>query len=83
MRWLTATQAARRFSDLLDAVEQRGESFVVVRHGQAVARIEPVHSANGRLVKEFLRSNRPDKQWASDLREIRALLNVEDRSWIA
>jgi len=30
---LTATEAARNFSDVLDAVERDGESFVVVRRG--------------------------------------------------
>jgi prevent-host-death family protein len=45
MRRLTATDAARRFSEVLDAVEMHGESFLVVRRGQAVARIEPARAA--------------------------------------
>lgn len=81
MRRLTATDAARRFSELLDAVEQRGESFLVVRRGHAVARIEPARAANGVLVKELLRSNPRDRGWASELRELRAVLAVEDRHW--
>jgi prevent-host-death family protein len=78
---LTATDAARRFSELLDAVEHRGESFVVVRRGRAVARIEPARAANGKRVKEILRSNPPDRQWASELQALRASLAIEDRSW--
>ena len=81
MRRLTATDAARRFSELLDAVERRGESFMVVRRGRAVARIEPARAANGKRVKEVLRSNPPDRAWASELRELRAALAVEDRDW--
>lgn len=81
MRRLTATDAARRFSELLDAVERRGESFLVVRRGHAVARIEPARAANGKHVKETLRSNPPDRRWASELGELRAALAIEDRLW--
>jgi prevent-host-death family protein len=81
VRRLSATDAARRFSDLLDAVERRGESFVVFRRGRAVARIEPARAANGELVKEFLRANPPDRRWASELGELRASLAIEDRAW--
>jgi prevent-host-death family protein len=81
MRSLSATDAARRFSELLDMVEQRGESFLVVRHGRAVARIGPARAANGKAVKEILRSNPRDAQWASELHNLRASLTVEDRRW--
>lgn len=82
MRTLSATDAARRFSELLNAVERRGESFLVVRRGHAVARIEPARAANGKRVKEIMRSNPPDREWASELHELRASLALEDRSWI-
>jgi prevent-host-death family protein len=81
VRSLSATEAARRFSKLLDAVERRGESFLVVRRGHAVARIEPARAGNGKLVKEMLRSNPPDRRWASELDELRAALAIEDRAW--
>jgi antitoxin (DNA-binding transcriptional repressor) of toxin-antitoxin stability system len=81
VRALSATDAARRFSELLDAVEHRGESFLVLRHGQAVARIEPEGAANGKLVKELLRAGGPDDDWASDLAELRAALTIEERDW--
>ncbi len=83
MKHVTATEAARRFSELLDAVENRRESFMVVRHGRAVARIEPAVAANGRAVKEFLRTHRPDRKWIEELRELRAGLTVEERRWSA
>jgi prevent-host-death family protein len=81
VRRLTATDAARRFSELLDAVERRGESFLVVRHGTPVARIEPAGAANGKRVKEILRANPPDRRWTSELGDLRAALVIEDRSW--
>jgi antitoxin (DNA-binding transcriptional repressor) of toxin-antitoxin stability system len=81
VRSLKATDAARRFSELLDAVEQRGETFLVIRRGRAVARIGPARVANGKAVKKLLRSQPPDKEWGTELRELRASLTVEDRSW--
>jgi prevent-host-death family protein len=81
VRRLTATEAARRFAEVLDAVERRGESFLIVRRGRAVARVEPARAANGKLVKELLRSYPPDRLWPSELRELRAALAVEDRRW--
>jgi antitoxin (DNA-binding transcriptional repressor) of toxin-antitoxin stability system len=81
MRRLTATHASRRFSEVLDAVEERGETFLVIRHGRAVARIEPTSTANGRRVKDLLRSSRPDARWSEELRELRTALRIEDRSW--
>jgi prevent-host-death family protein len=81
VRSLTATDAARRFSEVLDAVERHGESFLVVRRGRTVARIEPARAANGKALKELLRTTPPDPEWEAELRELRASLAVEDRSW--
>jgi prevent-host-death family protein len=40
-RAISATEAARRFSHLLNRVELRGEAFVIERGGRPVARIGP------------------------------------------
>ncbi|HEV7483973.1 MAG TPA: type II toxin-antitoxin system prevent-host-death family antitoxin [Solirubrobacterales bacterium] len=71
MKQLSATEATRRFSDLLDSVEE-GESFVVVRHGRAVATIGPAVAGTGQALKEALRKHPPDPEWAAELRELRA-----------
>ena len=42
MKRLTATEAARRFSEMLDAVETRGETFVVTRNGVPVGELTPL-----------------------------------------
>ena len=47
---ISATEAARRFADLLDAVED-GEHFTIVRRGKAVAQLEPVQRGRGADVK--------------------------------
>ena len=77
MKKLTATDAARRFSEVLDEVENKRETFVVVRNGKVVAQLGPVAAASGRDVKELLRTNRPDKAWAGELARVRSLLQVK------
>jgi antitoxin (DNA-binding transcriptional repressor) of toxin-antitoxin stability system len=81
VRRITATDAARRFSDLLDAVEENGETFVVLRHGRTVARIGPASGATGAAVKELLRGRPGDRAWPRELRELRAGLTPEQRRW--
>lgn len=81
MKTLSATEAARRFADLLDAVEHGRESFVITRRGRPVARVAPAATGTGKVVKELIRAHRPDTAWAGELRELRGLLTVEARRW--
>jgi antitoxin (DNA-binding transcriptional repressor) of toxin-antitoxin stability system len=81
VRRLTATEAARRFSDLLDQVERDGETFLVERRGRAVASIGPAAAVSGRVVKDFLRVQAADAGWTRELAELRAGLEPEVRSW--
>jgi antitoxin (DNA-binding transcriptional repressor) of toxin-antitoxin stability system len=83
MKEISATEAARGFSDILDAVEHRRQSFVVVRGGHAVARLEPVAIVDGKALKTLLAKHKPDKAWLKELAEMREALTVEDRSWPA
>lgn len=76
---LTATEAARRFSDLLDAVEHRGDSFVISRKGRAVAVVSPARPRSGKALKLFLREHPPDEAWERELGEMREMLFVEER----
>jgi prevent-host-death family protein len=81
MRRLTATEAARRFSDLLDRVERDGETFVVERRGRAVASIRPAAATTGRAVKDLLREQGPDPDWPRELADLRGSLEAEERPW--
>jgi prevent-host-death family protein len=36
---VTATEASRRFADLLDGVEHRGERYTIVRRGRVIAQL--------------------------------------------
>ena len=76
---VSATDAARNFADLLDAIEHRGEHFTIVRRGRAIAHLEPVSRGRGADMKALLRRHRPDKAWADDLVALRGLLELEDR----
>lgn len=76
---ITATEAARTFADLLDAVEHRHEAFTIVRRGKAVASLQPVSEGKGAEVKQLLRRHRLDRRWAEDLAETRALLELGER----
>ena len=80
MREVTATEAARSFSDLLDAVEHRGERFTIVRRGKAVAQLQPLAEGHGAEVKALLRRHRPDRRWGQDLAGVRFLVELEERS---
>jgi antitoxin (DNA-binding transcriptional repressor) of toxin-antitoxin stability system len=68
---ISATDASKRFADLLDAVEHRGETFTVIRRGRVVATISPARRGTGSDLKRILREHPPDSAWAEDLREIR------------
>jgi prevent-host-death family protein len=46
VKTMTATEASRHFSDLLDAVE-RGETITIVRGSHPVAEIGPAHRRTG------------------------------------
>jgi prevent-host-death family protein len=80
MKNLTATEAARRFSEVLDAVEH-GERFRVSRGGRTVATIGPAIRASGKALKALLYHHHPDPAWSRELRELRHSLVIEDRPW--
>jgi prevent-host-death family protein len=81
MKNLTATEAARHFADVLDAVEHDHETFVVTRGGRAVASIGPAGGAGGRGLKEVLLKHRPDGAWPGELESLREGLVAEERNW--
>jgi antitoxin (DNA-binding transcriptional repressor) of toxin-antitoxin stability system len=71
MRRITATEASRSFSRVLDQAEHGGESFIIERNGRAVAELRPApkHSTVGDLLA-FLRVPLPDRDFRADMIEI-------------
>jgi hypothetical protein len=78
MTRLTATEAARQFSDLLNRAYYRGESFELERNGQIVARLLPPRPIV--RVKDLRRVLSPsgDESFAADLEAAQNALNVVD-----
>lgn len=80
MKKLSATDAARHFSTVLDGVEFDGESYLIARRGRVVARLVPA-KGSGAAVKAVLRDADIDASWASELAEMRSQLPVQERDW--
>ncbi len=77
---ISATEAARRFSEVLDSVEHEKRQYTIVRHGRAVAHLEPISRGRGSDVKALLGRHESDSTWAAELRELRGLIEIDDRS---
>lgn len=75
---MTATEASRKFSDLLDAIE-RGEEVTITRGNRPVAEIRPVRRHTGRELSRALEGIPPlDDQFEADIAD--ALSYVVDQS---
>jgi antitoxin (DNA-binding transcriptional repressor) of toxin-antitoxin stability system len=77
MAEITATEAARNFSRLLDEVDRERRSFLISRGGKIVAAIGPPgpRSMTVREVFELLRAApRPDQDYAADVMAARHAL---------
>jgi len=79
MTEISATEAARNFAELLDAVEHKGERILIARRGRVVAQIEPVAKGRGADVKSLIKRHPVDAQWMSVIREVRELVVSEER----
>lgn len=74
---MTATEASRKFSDLLDAIE-RGETVVITRGNHAVAEIGPARRRTGADLRAALADvPAPDDRFAADIAGALALITSE------
>lgn len=71
---ISATEASKRFADLLDAVEHRGETFTVVRRGKVVATIAPAPRSTGADLLAVLREHPFDEDWERDMAELKRFI---------
>ena len=77
MRTISATEASRRFSDLLDAIEA-GETVVVTRGNRPIAEIRPATRRTGRDLRAALAATEPpDERFVDDIAEAVAGLTNE------
>jgi antitoxin (DNA-binding transcriptional repressor) of toxin-antitoxin stability system len=78
MRTMTATEAARNFSDLLDAIE-RGETVVITRDRRAIAEVRPPRSRTGADLRAALeQTTPPDDRFAADIADAMAPSSGEE-----
>jgi antitoxin (DNA-binding transcriptional repressor) of toxin-antitoxin stability system len=77
MRTITATEASRNFSDLLDAIEQ-GETVTITRGNHVVAEMRPARRRTGTDLRAALEHiPPPDDRFAEDIATALALLTSE------
>jgi prevent-host-death family protein len=77
VRTMTATEASRNFSDLLDAIE-RGETVTITRGNHPVAEIGPAHRRTGADLRAALADvPAPDAGFDEDIAAALALLETE------
>lgn len=74
MTAITATEAARRFSAILDE-SSRGAVFEVMRGGEHVATIMPPHRANGAAIIGAYLAVEPDEEFADVLEDVHRQMN--------
>jgi prevent-host-death family protein len=82
MRTMTATEASRNFSDLLDAIEQ-GESVTITRGHHAVAEITPARRRTGTDLRAALEQiPPPDAGFATVIADALVMVTSEgDGPW--
>jgi prevent-host-death family protein len=74
---MTATEASRHFSDLLDAVEH-GETVTIVRGNHPVAEIGPAHRRTGADLRAALSGIAPpDENFVKNISAALALVTTE------
>jgi prevent-host-death family protein len=79
MRTMTATEASRNFSELLDAIE-RGETITITRGRHPVAEIGPAHRRTGSDLRAALDGiEPPDDRFAENIDSALGLLTTEGR----
>jgi prevent-host-death family protein len=77
MKTMTATEASRHFSDLLDAVE-RGERVTILRGSHPIAEIGPARRRTGSDLRAALEGTLPpDEAFATNISAALAMVTSE------
>ena len=81
---ITATEAARRFGDLLAEIKHGGGSVEITKNGESVATLQPLRRAGGMTLKEFAglwKGTADDHSFADDLERINAADQPPANPW--
>lgn len=87
-RWMTVTEAARHFADLVNRTYYKGESTVLLRSGEPVAKMVPV-GGSSLLGRDFaakwrgMRHLEPKdaEDFAATIEEARSRLQMPASAW--
>jgi prevent-host-death family protein len=82
---ISATELARRLGDVLGRVRYRGESFIVERNGEPIARLVPLATGSESTILDGLRAWReagpPDAKLAKDLERVNRADRPPENPW--
>lgn len=82
---ISATELARNAGEILGRIRYRGDSFLVERNGEAVARVVPVvdrpTATLGEVVGGWLSAGSPEPDFARDLEAIGASDHLPEDPW--
>ncbi|MEE8429749.1 MAG: type II toxin-antitoxin system Phd/YefM family antitoxin [Candidatus Desulfatibia sp.] len=77
-KYITATQAVRDFSELLNTIKFKGDHYIIQRNGKPIASMQPIKSAKNLktleelklLIKQLPRLDDELEVFAADIKEI-------------
>ncbi len=82
---ISATELARKLGDVLGRVRYRGDSFLVERNGDPVARLVPLPGVSAGSVRDALAAWRlgggPDPEFADVLERVGAADRPPENPW--
>jgi len=88
---ITVTEASRNFSDCVNRARYQGTSFLLLKGGLPVARIEPARKkpthgdeladALGTALAELHVGEKEATSWLHDLEKVRGLMPPQVSSW--
>lgn len=81
MKLMTATEASRRFSDVLDMVEH-GETIAITRGGHRIAVLAPAPGATVGDIAAAMRRTPVDETFASDIASALELVSEDSDPWL-
>ncbi len=82
---ISATDLARRLGDILGRVRYRGDSFIVERNGDEIARVVPIEGRSATSLREaatvWLEAGGGESSFADDLERIGELDQTPLNPW--
>lgn len=84
---ISVTEAARNFSECVNRVRYQRITFVLLRNGEAVARLVPedekacTGAELAKILREHTLSDEETRAWRRDLKKARKILKKPEDKW--